>query len=283
MTGKQNFFFFFWTFTFLKEDLEQGNRHKMARPRVRRKTRNPSQKVSRKQKHPMRISFAGVHHLVQENWDKAKTLTENYEALGLIPKLMGSAGGQGAKANALYAMEKERLSAQTMPLDVETEIEWRVIDRSSEGSSEPSASSITVTAAQEDEIEPVKFIDDQVTALGAKVNLKRLRHIRLDGKGPSSDSSDSSTPKEQNPIIAAMEDEAKTVVQIIRQPSGHEELVLSALERKHGQDFKAMARDLKLNKYQFTPGQLKKKFQRVALKQSGISRVLKDNSMQGVC
>ena len=229
----------------------------------------------------MKLSFAGVHTLVQQNWDSKKTLKENYAHLGLIPRLMGSAGGQGSEANALYSSEKDKLSAaQTKDLDASDrqDIEWRVID--------PSKGPVTPINSEtmDEEIEPPKFIDDRVTALGAKVNLKKLRHIRLDVR-PSQEDSNAVEEDESvaaikfNPIVAAMEEEAKTIVQIIRKPSGHEELVLSALERKHGHDYKAMARDLKLNKYQFTPGQLKKKFERVSLKQQGISRVLKENSI----
>lgn len=231
----------------------------------------------------MKLSFAGVHTLVQQNWDSKKTLKENYAHLGLIPRLMGSSGGQGSEANALYSAEKDKLSAAQTTTDLEgserQDIEWRVIDRSKEHVT-PMASD-----TMDEEIEPPKFIDDRVTALGAKVNLKKLRHIRLDVRPGQEDSNaveeddESVTTSTVNPIVAAMEEEAKTVVQIIRKPSGHEELVLSALERKHGQDYKAMARDMKLNKYQFTPGQLKKKFERVSLKQQGISRILKENSI----
>jgi hypothetical protein len=54
------------------------------KPHQRRQARNPSKKVKRIAKNRMNISFNGVHPLVQANWDKKKTLKENYEALGLL-------------------------------------------------------------------------------------------------------------------------------------------------------------------------------------------------------
>ncbi|KAJ3282039.1 hypothetical protein HK104_011131, partial [Borealophlyctis nickersoniae] len=62
----------------------------MARPRQRRKVRNPSLKVNRRQKNPLNISLAHAHPLVAKNWNKKLTLRQNYEAMGLVPALNGA-------------------------------------------------------------------------------------------------------------------------------------------------------------------------------------------------
>lgn len=222
----------------------------MARPRVRRKTQQPNSKVSRKPKNPYNISFAGAHPLVKEHWDKSLTLKQNYANIGLVPVLNGMAGGQGSLANEHYASVKAQL------LDQSTDLEWR-------DPSEIPKESVVRILSESDGIEPPLLIDDRVTAIGSKVNLKKLRHVRLD-----------QTQKESKPVIEAMEEEAKHSVTIIRQTSDHEDLVLSSLKNKYGQDFAAMARDIKLNKYQLTAGQLKKRFTRQAMKQAGIRSVL---------
>jgi hypothetical protein len=67
--------------------------NKMARPRQRKITKNPSRKVSLKKKNPKKTSFGQTHPVLRKYWDKKKTLKQNYEAVGLISHLRGNSGG----------------------------------------------------------------------------------------------------------------------------------------------------------------------------------------------
>ena len=70
------------------------------------RARRPNKtKVKRKAKNLNNISFAGVHKLVQQSWDKTKTLRQNYQKMGLVSSVGGSAGGSGMEAEEyIYAV-----------------------------------------------------------------------------------------------------------------------------------------------------------------------------------
>ena len=232
----------------------------MPRPRVRRKIKNPSSKVSRKQKNPYKVSFAGAHPLIQKHWDKTKTLKQNYEKLGLCPQLNGYSGGQGQEENQAYQKTMASLSSKlSLP------VEWRDRQEDSITLSQENSNSTDTPIL---EVEPPKFIDDRSLSIGSKVGMKKIRDQSV-----SMTISNESTCS----ILQEIQNEAaKDSVKCIRAPSFQEDVILTNLEKKYGNDFDAMAKDMKLNKYQLTPGQLKKRFARVLLKKAGISMVKRE-------
>ncbi|CAJ0644883.1 14635_t:CDS:2 [Entrophospora sp. SA101] len=66
----------------------------MARPRQRRKIKNPSLKLSRKtsNKHFKKIVVHG-DPIIASNWNKKETLRQNYKRIGLLTSLNRVAGG----------------------------------------------------------------------------------------------------------------------------------------------------------------------------------------------
>ncbi|KAJ3151184.1 Nucleolar protein 16 [Geranomyces michiganensis] len=227
----------------------------MARPRARRTTRNPSLKVRRRQKNPYDVSFASAHPLVTKNWDKKLTLKQNYARLGLCAALNGAAGGteNGAAERAAEEKEAEELKSN---------IEWRVIDPEAPAVvvAKPSAADGDGASddAEEDmegydvEVGGVVPVDLRVRRIGHKVGLKRTLVA-----------TDSARAKPSHSVIADMEAEAADTVKIIRHVSEQEELVFTDLIKKHGTDYGAMAMDMRLNKYQLTMGQLKKRIEKM--------------------
>ncbi|KAJ3271719.1 Nucleolar protein 16 [Terramyces sp. JEL0728] len=204
---------------------------------VRRKkaSRNPN-KVSRKQKNKNKVSFDGAHPLIQKTWDKKKTLLQNYENMGLVVKLNGVSGGTGREA-AQRAQEMQKLE------ELKDQVEWRRLD------SQPAQvedSKEKVYTPLEGEIKT----DSRATLIGQKVNLK--------------------APQTQEPkptkIIEQLEEESKLTAPVIRHQSEQEAYVFETLLRKYRDDFNAMAKDIKLNKYQLTAGQLKKKMRKIIAK-----------------
>ncbi|KAJ3173997.1 Nucleolar protein 16 [Geranomyces variabilis] len=227
----------------------------MARPRARRTTRNPTLKVRRRQKNPYDVSFAAAHPLVTKNWDKKLTLKQNYARLGLCAALNGAAGGTENAA-------AERAAEEIDAAELKNNIEWRVIDP------EAPAVSISESAAAADdeaddvavedmegydvEVGSVVAVDQRVRRIGHKVGLKRTLAA-----------TDSARKEASHSVIADMEAEAADTVKIIRHVSEQEELVFADLIKKHGSDYGAMAMDLRLNKYQLTKGQLKKRIEKL--------------------
>ncbi|KND01738.1 uncharacterized protein SPPG_03531 [Spizellomyces punctatus DAOM BR117] len=218
----------------------------MARPRVRRSTKNPSVKVSRKQKNPYNISFAGAHPLVRKNWDKNLTLKQNYERMGLISALNGAAGGTEHEAEARAREERELQKAKE-------EVEWRRID-------DVPAKPVEQDSAQEENFDvevngPVE-VDPRVRQLGSKPGLKR-RAAPTRGEASA-----------KSAVVEAMEAEARDIVKLERHASEQEGKVFGDLMRKHGRDYEAMSRDIKLNRYQLSAGQLRKRIERLINKGS---------------
>ncbi|KAJ2840950.1 Nucleolar protein 16, partial [Coemansia erecta] len=65
----------------------------MVRPIARKKLRNPKLKVTRKKADKARkIKYTG-HPLLRQEWDRNKTVLENYKKLGLVSKVNGARGG----------------------------------------------------------------------------------------------------------------------------------------------------------------------------------------------
>ncbi|KAJ3271715.1 Nucleolar protein 16 [Terramyces sp. JEL0728] len=204
---------------------------------VRRKkaSRNPN-KVSRKQKNKNKVSFDGAHPLIQKTWDKKKTLLQNYENMGLVVKLNGVSGGTGREA-AQRAQEMQKLE------ELKDQVEWRRLD------SQPAQvedSKEKVYTPLEGEIKT----DSRATLIGQKVNLK----------APQTQES------KPTKIIEQLEEESKLTAPVIRHQSEQEAYVFETLLRKYRDDFNAMAKDIKLNKYQLTAGQLKKKMRKIIAK-----------------
>ncbi|KAL2914727.1 Nucleolar protein 16 [Polyrhizophydium stewartii] len=263
----------------------------MVGPRARRKVRMPSRKFTRKQRNPMAVSFAGVHKLVRDNWDHTKTLRQNYEALGLVASLNGVAGGTGNEA-ALQAEELRRRD------ELRNNVEWRVIEGEQDGE-QPEGGSVgedeavagdgkqavgkagkkhkkqaakakSAAAALDagkdadllamQPVEPEIRIDERAKRIGARVN---QRLVASEVAAAAGAAGSASAPASANPIIAAMEAESRATVQVVRHASEQEYLVYRELVRKHGEDFGAMARDIRLNKYQLSAGQLKRKIKQM--------------------
>lgn len=213
----------------------------MARPRARRSQKNPSAKVSRKQKNPHDISFVGAHPLVRKYWDKRLTLKQNYERMGLLAALNGAAGGTEHEGE-LRAKETEDWEK------AKEAVEWRRLDEEApqkddnDGEDEDEDFDVDVNGAVE--------IDTRVKRIGQKVGLKSK--AVLEPKAPLKDA-----------VVGAMEAEARDIIKLQRHASEQEGKVLGDLLRKHGRDYSAMSRDIKLNRYQLSAGQLRKRIERL--------------------
>ncbi|KAI8914489.1 ribosome biogenesis protein Nop16 [Gorgonomyces haynaldii] len=202
----------------------------------RRRTNRSGGKTTRRPKHRLDISLDGVHPLVKEHWDKTKTLHQNYAKLGLVANLKGLSGGTGKEA-------VQKLEEESRMEKLKKNVEFRRLDETVE----------QVEPSEQEMLNPPIDFDKRTLSIGYKIhnNMPPLEQPKSEIAAQ---------------VIEQFEKEASNTVPAIRFASHQETLVFTRLLAKYGEDFEAMARDRKLNEYQLTAGQLRRKMQR-AIKQ----------------
>ena len=206
----------------------------MTTPRQKRQKK----KVSRKSK-SNNLNFCMP--LIKKAWDTKKTLSQNYSQIGLQSFLNGKAGGD-LNYSVNYSLLKSKLG------NIKDELKTEFRDLSFTNSESVSESKELLIG------EPVYDFDDRVKNLGSRVNLKKLRNFSI------IDQTESKTE-----IVDQLRELSNLPSTVKRINSGNELILLKALKEKYADDYQGMSRDLKLNLYQLSPGQLKKKFKRFSL------------------
>ncbi|KAI9296470.1 hypothetical protein K502DRAFT_340963 [Neoconidiobolus thromboides FSU 785] len=191
----------------------------MVNPRQRRKLKNPVQK--RKAKKTNRKTAVPGIALVQQHWDKSKSIQENYSNLGLMQRLNKPKGGISSQITEdstkpfdlsnCESMDNATLSRYIGP-------EFGVIERDEEGNI------VNITIADKED-----YIDKPLPKAPAKTEfMKELESL---------------ASQEVTAAKFIGELDRKMCVQLIN---------------KYGDDFKAMSRDHKINMNQLTPKQIKR-------------------------
>lgn len=214
--------------------------------RVKRKSQR---KVSRKQKNRYAISFGGVAPVLQQAWDRAKTLRQNYEAFGLVASLNGTAGGTGREAAAV-------VEAQRRMEVLKSALEWRDPGDLHRSLKDDPVEGRFISASTGDiivkhPIDGTILVDKRVNRIGSKISAKWVSQ-------PTAPSHTNG-----NPIVKQLEAEAADPIKLPRHVSEQEYLMFLDLVKKHAFDYAAMSQDMRLNKYQLTAGQLKRKIHKV--------------------
>nr|CAG8505592.1 13819_t:CDS:2 [Entrophospora candida] len=189
----------------------------MARPRQRRKIKNPSLKLSRKtsNKHFKKIVVHG-DPIIASNWNKKETLRQ--KVAGGIEKLYPDNVEEEKDRGKIEYDDnnnKEELKKVLGP-------NVGIIERDDEGN-------IVNVIIGEDEDENEVF-DKKIQPEPAKTE-----------------------------IVKALEEEASKVFKHEKYQSGGEIEFVKKLIERYGEDYDAMFKDIKLNVYQHTKKQLKKK------------------------
>ncbi|RUS18063.1 ribosome biogenesis protein Nop16 [Endogone sp. FLAS-F59071] len=195
----------------------------MARPRARRTIKNPGAKVSRRiaNKHKKKVNIVS-NPIIAKNWDKKKTLRQNYEKLGLMSTLNGVAGSREIKP-LIEPVEKEELSEADMEeLERSLGPDEGLIQRDDQGNV------IRVIIGKEKTLDEV--VGEEIKPVKAKTE-----------------------------VVKALEAHAANGRHVERHQSKFEENWLQQLIGKHGDDYEAMFWDKRLNIYQQTAAELRKK------------------------
>ncbi|RUS30305.1 ribosome biogenesis protein Nop16-domain-containing protein [Jimgerdemannia flammicorona] len=222
----------------------------MARPRARRTTRNPGAKVSRRtaNKHMKRVNIVS-NEIIAKAWDKKKTLRQkydlfcyplsflnnqtltllpalhpSYERLGLMTTLNGNTGGREAKTTTEPLEEPTEADMEADMEELEDLLgpNEGIIQRDEQGNV------VRVIVGREKTFEEV--VEQEIKPVKAKTD-----------------------------VVKALEARAANGCKLERHQSEFEVSWVQKLIDKHGDDYEAMFWDKKLNVYQQTTAQLKKK------------------------
>jgi nucleolar protein 16 len=222
----------------------------MGRELQKRKNRSSTPKVRRKPKSKKRILS---NHIIASNWDKSQTLAQNYKRLGLTARLNKTTGGVEKRAgeesngDALKIQGKKGKAAESMQVG-EAKIER-----------DPKTGAI------------LKILDQPSTQRSNPLN-DPLNHLDSDSEDEAMETFDqhgtqapavreSSSPRTQ--VVEELEQESKKPApKYQRKQSEGERAFIEELVKKHGDDYTAMARDMKVNYMQRSEGDLKKRIKK---------------------
>ncbi|KAF7723919.1 Nucleolar protein 16 [Apophysomyces ossiformis] len=203
----------------------------MATPQKRR-TQRVGKKNTRKNanKHLKKVVIKS-NKIIRDNWDKKQTLKQNYERLGLLTSLNGVSGGR----EKLVPPKKEEA------MDTEEGEELKELT--------------------EEEIEKVKKSlrpgegliqrDDEGNVIRVIVGERKTHDEILDEEFP--------VVEAKTDVVRELEARAACAIKRERHQTEYEKDWIAQLIAKHGDDYEAMFWDKKLNIYQQTANQLKRK------------------------
>lgn len=202
----------------------------MGSVRQRRARKNTVHKATRRNKDSQRKVNVASNPIIAANWDYKLTLAQNYKKLGLTAKLGIAAGGQ--EANLETPVLKETLKQkQQQRADDKGELTAEQIP---EGEAR---------IIRDDEGNVVKVIYGTKTVLDDDFELTELPKV---------------APKTE--VVRQLEEYAQSRQGTVeRTQSTREEAWVEALYDKYGDDYEKMKWDKKLNIYQQSPGDLKRR------------------------
>ncbi|MCJ1418478.1 Nucleolar protein 16 [Xylographa parallela] len=209
----------------------------MGRELQKKKNRSSLPKVKHKPR-SKRLQMLG-NATVAAHWDQTLTLSQNYRQLGLTSKLNAHTGGI------------ERLGSQ-----VKNNLHTAV----------PAKDRLSVASKLPTSIMPSEARIERDPSTGA---ILRVFHSHTTTPNPLNDplnevlevyDDDKPPVRLVGGIIPELEEQASTEVKKRpRQQSKREETWISELVRKYGEDFSHMTRDRKLNPYQQSEGELRRR------------------------
>ncbi|KAG6832692.1 hypothetical protein H0H92_012264 [Tricholoma furcatifolium] len=245
---------------------------KMANPRQRRKARSSSHKpVShsrRAQRNLKKMPPIRGPKVLQDAWDKTKTVRQNYMALGLIHDLNPSAAGGSEPVEEPSHIEDSQI-ASTSQLEQPAPIRagfGRIIR-------DEAGNVVGVELPNEEEEAEVDQRDEEMVE--PEVDTAVLVPWVTDlggGEKIRSSSGETNVVQALERISSSVEQDGRTLQVRLsdsgpRHASAGEKSYLERLVEKYGSDVEGMARDRKLNVDQRTAGELRR-----ALRKAGLSR-----------
>lgn len=196
----------------------------MVRPCKRRKVRTPSAKVSRKAS-AARVKKRTMAYdpTVSQYWDPSKTVTQNFERVGLVARVNSDLAGKGVEKK-IEAWQGKRMETVMAKVDngVDNPMEIMEADEMFE-------------------------------------QMETLFQASEDGESHDEDDKEEAEDEIKRKVVEELERRAQqTSSKSTPKLSEQQQSYMKRLINKHGNDYKKMAMDIKLNPMQHTPRQLEK-------------------------
>ena len=216
----------------------------MANPRQKKKNRSSIAKVRRKPKSKKQLL---QHSIIAANWDKSETLAQNYKRLGLTRRLNKNTGGVEKKVSDLGAEEgPSGLEIGGTGKTAQLEVGEARIERDSVTGKIVRVIDETVVKANP--------LNDSLNDLDSESD----EEMAYDQHGHSANGKISTAAN--TPVVAQLQQEAAKPEKKYKrkQPEGEKAFVRELMET-YGDDYAAMARDMKINYMQRSEGDLKRR------------------------
>ncbi|KAI5840500.1 ribosome biogenesis protein Nop16-domain-containing protein [Morchella snyderi] len=224
------------TITIITTWKEEKTTAKMGRELQKKKNRSSiPKKTKRKNPRVHKVRPLG-NALIAQNWDKKQTLAQNYKRLGLVSRLNGRAGGQETPLAVAAAAQKAAQKAATAA---------------------PASSSRPKLAPGEAFIE--RDEDGNVVKI---VYGKSAEEALNDNEEEEEEEEFMGIEDTRTDIVKQLEAQAAVVVKRERSQSSREKEWVEVLVKKYGKDYSKMARDRKLNPFQQSAGELKRRVEK---------------------
>lgn len=268
----------------------------MARPRSRKKARNPSSKVTVRRAdkaHKFRPCFSGVSKLIQEAWVKDDTLVSNYRKMGLVSSLEGLKGGVQTKrvvqrttnlpldeADPSFEQPNQsRFKGFVGVVDLEEYDKMKAdeaVETAHSDSSDDEGKN-PLEMPDMEELEERVPMEARVLRIGSciakrdepenaseffveeELSHKTNAQIRAEERNRRLNKAQEFNAAK---FISMLEELARTEAKKKRWQSQQEINWIIGCISKHSQDYRMMARDKKLNPFQMTPKQIQKKMEK---------------------
>ncbi|KAI1180876.1 ribosome biogenesis protein Nop16 [Nemania sp. FL0916] len=189
--------------------------------------------------------------IIAQNWNKKETTTQNYRRLGLVSRLRAPTGGvePGTRPGTTTTASKRKVGGDPFAIP----------------GAQSSAAAGEVRVERDETGKITRVIDP--SSQNKKKRANPLNDPLVDIETDSDASSSAADAEEwggfegeENEIVRQLEDEAnRPVEKKPRTASSRETEWLQSLVDRHGDDFSAMARDGKLNPYQQTAADIKRR------------------------
>jgi nucleolar protein 16 len=219
----------------------------MANPRQKKKNRSGIAKVRRKPKSKKQLL---QNSIIAANWDKSETLAQNYKRLGLTRRLNKNTGGVEKKVSDLGADEgPSGLEIGGTGKTAQLEIGEARIER------DPVTGKIV--RVLDETVVKANPLNDPLNDLDSESD----EDMAYDKHGHPTNGT---IPKAPNTAVVAQlqQEAAKPEKKYKRkQPEGEKAFVKELVE-KYGDDYAAMARDMKINYMQRSEGDLKRRIRK---------------------